>query len=78
MEAQLETVTPQRIVHFVRSTFDGDGTPREELIAAAKRNGPEPEVVEAVDRLRRSHYRELRQIWTDLYDVPVGERPELN
>jgi hypothetical protein len=62
MEAQLETVTRQRIVHFVRSTFDGDGASREELIAAAKRNGADPEVVEALDRLGRSHYRELRQI----------------
>jgi hypothetical protein len=50
---------------------EGPATPAS-LKQTARARGADGEVMEALDRLSRPSYRDLREIWSELHDVPVG------
>lgn len=70
-EIDLPPVTRRRIVRSLQGAFEDGGSTREELIAAAMRNDADQQVIAALERLRPAQYRDIRQLWVDLHDVPV-------
>lgn len=65
-------VTRVEIADHIETAFVGAGAAdRAELIETAKRSGARPEIVAVLERLPDRRYANLRQLWTELPDIPV-------
>lgn len=64
-------VTREEIAAHVHRAFIPGVATKENLLAAAALSGARTEVLEVLGRLSDRPYREIRQIWPDLPDVPV-------
>lgn len=65
-------VTRMEIVEAVDPAFAGGGAERSEVLAAAIAQGARPQVIETLERLPDRRFSEVRELWTELADVPVG------
>jgi uncharacterized protein DUF2795 len=68
----LATVTRIEIADHVESAFAAGPASRDDLIAAARTADARPALLETLSALPDRAYGELRQLWTDLADVPIG------
>lgn len=67
-----ETVTRIELGTCIRDAFgNGPATPTE-IIATARAAGADTRILTALERLQRPSYRELRELWSELWDLPVG------
>lgn len=65
------SVTRTEIAEAVRDAFGPRPVSRAEIIAAAQSSGARAEVVDALQHGLRQEYSDLRQIWSDLPDMPL-------
>lgn len=63
--------TRVEIADHVETAFDYGPANRDELLEAAHASNARHEVLAVLERLPERRYRTLRQLWTDLDDVPV-------
>lgn len=71
MTATQITATRMEIKSHVEAAFrEGSPTPAQ-LIASAQASAAPAEVVAVLDRLNRRNYGQLRDLWAELYDIPV-------
>lgn len=68
----LATVTRIEIADHVESAFETGPATRDDLIAAARTTDARPALLETLSALPDRSYGELRQLWTELTDVPIG------
>jgi len=68
-----QEVTRVEILDHVESAFGYRALGREDIVNEAKRNNARPEVVDALKRLANDRpYTNVRDMWTQLDDVPVS------
>lgn len=68
----MHVITRSEIADHIEKAFLEAGTAdRSELIATAEQSGARPQVIAALQRLSERRYASLRQLWTELADVPV-------
>ena len=71
MTATQTTVTRMEIKRHVEAAFrDGSPGPAQ-LIASAQASRAPAEVISVLERLNRGSYAQLRDLWTELRDIPV-------
>lgn len=68
----LATVTRIEIADHVEAAFTAGPATRDDLLAAARTADARPALLAALSTLPDRQYGELRQLWTDLADVPMG------
>ncbi|MEX0865028.1 MAG: DUF2795 domain-containing protein [Acidimicrobiia bacterium] len=67
-----QPVTRLEIADAVRTAFERGGATRDEIVAAADRNGSRPEVAEVLTGLTVRRYSRLNEVWDELAEIPVG------
>ncbi|HEY3502688.1 MAG TPA: DUF2795 domain-containing protein [Actinocatenispora sp.] len=72
LAADARTVTRTEIADHVETAFTVGAADRDALLATARTAGARAEVLAVLATLPDRHYAELRQLWTDLADVPIG------
>jgi hypothetical protein len=60
------------IVAHVEEAFGEGGVSRADLLAEAQRTSAPQPVLELLARLPERRYRHVRDLWTEVPDVPVG------
>jgi hypothetical protein len=70
----LTEITRMTIGRLLEGAFDRGPASRDEVIEEARANGADREAIAALERLSRPNYRELRDLWRELPDVPVGHQ----
>jgi len=70
-------ITRAEIADHVAAAFDAAPVSREALLAAAAASGARPGVLASLGRLPSASFRELRDLWPILADLPVepGDPP---
>lgn len=59
------------IADHVRDVFEHGPVTRTELLAQAADHGARPAVLHTLGRLPDRIYRDLRELWQDIPDVPI-------
>lgn len=67
----MNTVTRIEIADCVESAFTGPPIGPADLIEYAADHGARNPVINVLGRLHEDSYRELRDLWSELNDVPV-------
>jgi hypothetical protein len=67
----VQPVTRSEIADHVEEVFEGGAVERDELVAAAIETGARPEAISTLQSLPARRYGALRQLWSDLPDLPV-------
>jgi hypothetical protein len=70
--AETTPVTRVEIADHLETAFDAGPVGREELVAAAVASTARTAVVEVLAGLPERPYSQLRQLWEDLSEVPIG------
>lgn len=65
-------VTRMELVDHIETAFHTGPATRNELLAAATASHARPEVIEVLHRLADTPYRTVRDLWSDLADLPVS------
>jgi hypothetical protein len=60
------------LVDHIENAFGTGPASRAELLAAAAGNHARPEVISVLSQLPDIRYRNVRDLWSELADVPVG------
>ena len=68
----LATVTRIEIADHVESAFAAGPATRDDLIAAARTANARTALLDTLSALPDRQYGELRQLWTELAEVPMG------
>lgn len=66
------TVTRTQIAEHIAEAWRVTPATRADLLDAAVSNQAPPAVLEMLHRLPEENYRQLRQLWRHLADVPVA------
>lgn len=66
------SVTRLEMVEIVANAFRSSLPTRTELLSAAVEERARPEVISLLEQLPDRRYQDVRDIWTELPDVPVG------
>lgn len=64
-------VTRLEIVEHVAAAFDGEPTARDQLLALACQRGARPAVLRALEELPHGPFRQVRDLWPLLPDMPL-------
>lgn len=72
LAADARTVTRIEIADHVEAAFAAGAAGRDALLGAARAAGARPELLALLATLPDRSYAELRQLWTDLAEVPIG------
>ena len=64
-------VSRVEIAQQLATTFTGSPVSREELVDAARRSGARPAVVRLLKQLPDGRFREVRDLWLSMPDVPI-------
>lgn len=67
-----DTVTRLEIADHVESAFVTGPATSVQLLDAARTGGARPALLAVLGGLPDRQYAELRQLWTDLAEVPIG------
>ncbi len=70
--AETTPVTRVEIADHLETAFTGGPVGRQGLVAAAAETTARTAVVEVLASLPERHYSQLRQLWEDLPEVPIG------
>lgn len=65
-------VTRVEIAEYVEDAFAAGAAGRGELLAAATGRHARPALLDLLGSLPDRQYAELRQLWTELPEVPIG------
>lgn len=65
-------VTRVEIVRQIQGAFGGSAATKEQIMAAAERSNARPEVVAVLEKLPDHAYGHPRDLWVDLYHIPIG------
>lgn len=68
-------VSRSEIAEHVALVFAGPPVTREQLVEFARRDGARPAVLRLVEQLPDRPYREVRELWPSMPDLPI-ERAE--
>lgn len=68
----MDGVTRAALAQLLEGAFHDGPVGRDQLIEAARANGASTGDVATLGRLARPQYRELRDLWTELHDIPIG------
>lgn len=68
----MRTVTRIELVDHIETAFTGGAATRGQLLDAATASHARPEVIAVLQRLPEQRYRNLRELWPELADVPVS------
>ncbi|BCJ38413.1 hypothetical protein Athai_59160 [Actinocatenispora thailandica] len=66
------TVTRIEIADHVESAFATGAASRDDLLGAARTAGARPALLAVLGDLPDRPYAELRQLWTDLPEIPIA------
>ncbi|MGA8117514.1 MAG: DUF2795 domain-containing protein [Actinocatenispora sp.] len=72
LDTEHATVTRIEIADHVEDAFDAGPANRGSLLAAAERAGARQALLGILATLPDRPYGELRHLWTDLPEVPIG------
>lgn len=72
MSIQDESVSRVEMVDVVANAFRVASPTRQEILSAAIEHRARPAVIQHLERLPERRYTDVRDIWTELPDVPVG------
>jgi len=67
-----DIVTRIEIADHVERAFSTGPATREDLLTAARTAGARPAVLDLLTTLPDRSYPELRQLWADLPETPIG------
>lgn len=67
----MNSVCRIEIADCVEDAFSGTTLSPDDLVEYAAEHGARPPVLQVLARLHGSDYRELRELWSELADVPV-------
>jgi hypothetical protein len=67
----MDTVNRTEIADCIEQRFVGTPVSPTDLIEYAAEHGARTPVLQALERLHAHDYRELRELWEELSDVPV-------
>jgi hypothetical protein len=65
------TLTRLDIADLVQDAFQPPGATRDEILAAATRNGVPPRVIELLHAIPDRRFRSMRELWVHLPDLDV-------
>lgn len=65
-------VTRMEVAQAVRAAFHGTAPKRSEIVTAARDARARSEVLSILDSLPDQRFREVRDLWTELTEIPVG------
>lgn len=65
------TVTRIQIADLVCAAFGPTGASKHDLLTAAQTNAAPEQVIQHLQSLPTSHFRQMRDLWEHLQDVPV-------
>ena len=69
----MRPVTRMELVDHIETVFTAGAASRSDLLAAATASHARPEVIEVLRRLpETAAYRSVRDLWSELADVPVS------
>ncbi|MBM0202409.1 MULTISPECIES: DUF2795 domain-containing protein [Micromonospora] len=68
----MHDVTRIELLDHVRTAFDDGPASRNALLAAAAASNARPEVIALLNRLPERDFRQVRDLWEEMADVPVG------
>lgn len=66
-------VTRSEIADHVEEAFSSPAVSPAALVDQARRSGARPAVIAQLRRLRRAEYGSLRDLWSELGDLPVED-----
>jgi hypothetical protein len=72
LDTNQATVTRVEIADHVEDAFTEGPIDQTALLVAAEATGARPELLAVLAALPHRQYGELRQLWTDLPEVPIG------
>lgn len=72
MQEQELATSRTEIVEHIADAFGERGADRAALVAAAVRNGAPQAVVDVLHMLPDRRYGHVRDLWTEVPEVPVG------
>jgi len=64
-------VTRMGILDLVEDAFGRDGATRSDILQTARDNRADLPTLATLERLQDRRFRSVRDLWTDLPDVPV-------
>lgn len=67
----METVSRSEIAECLEHAFVGRAVSPESIVEFAADHGARPPVLEVLRRLQEREYRNLRDLWRELADVPL-------
>jgi hypothetical protein len=65
-------VTRREIAEAVGAAFTLHSVGRDEILTSAQTSGASADVLAQLDRLADRSYSDLRQLWSELPELPVG------
>jgi hypothetical protein len=65
-------VTRIELLDHIGTAFDGGPANRDALLAAAVSSNARPDVIALLHRLPDRDFRQVRDLWEEMADVPVG------
>jgi hypothetical protein len=69
----MEGVTRVEILDHVEAAFTAAAPTRDELLEAAIDSRARPAVLDALRRLPQGRYSDIRRLWEEMPDVPIGK-----
>lgn len=67
------TVTRTELANHIEAAFSAGPATRDRLLAYAAGSHARPEVIEVIKTLSERPYPQLRDLWTDLAHIPIGD-----
>ncbi|WP_204290216.1 DUF2795 domain-containing protein [Micromonospora gifhornensis] len=64
-------MTRIELLDHVETAFDGGPASRDALLAAAVESNARPDVIALLHRLPDRDFRQLRDLWKEMADVPI-------
>ncbi|MFC7242185.1 DUF2795 domain-containing protein [Catellatospora aurea] len=67
------TVTRTELADHIETAFTAGPATRDRLLAFAAGSHARPEVIEVIRTLPERSYPAMRDLWTDLTHIPIGD-----
>ncbi|MFI6162939.1 DUF2795 domain-containing protein [Micromonospora haikouensis] len=68
----MHPVTRVELLDHIEPAFASGPASRDSLLAAAAASHARPDVITLLHRLPDRDYRQVRDLWEDIADVPIG------
>jgi hypothetical protein len=71
-QAEGTGITRREVLDAIYPAFARDGASKDEIVAAAVTAEPRSEIVELLGRLPARRYPSVREVWSDLPEMPIS------